>query len=108
VRRPCSWVARISNTNRKTLNMGQAKRRGTFDDRRILAIQRDQEAARQRMEKRREEQAAEDARIDAMSEEERDAYYSRRSRRNSVMPLVMMAALAMPLATLGGFGRRPR
>jgi len=101
------FVGCAANT-KDTKTMGQAKKRGTFEDRRNLAIQRDQEIARQRMEKRRAEQAAEDARIDAMSEEERDAYYTRRNRRNSVMPMVLMAALAMPMATLGGFGRRPR
>ncbi len=90
------------NLQQKPNPMGQAKRRGTFEERRQQAMDRHAELCRQSAEKRRLEREAEDARIDAMSDEERRAYYARQNRRMSAGSMIWLAAaMAMPMA-MGG------
>jgi transcription elongation GreA/GreB family factor len=74
--------------------MGQAKRRGTKEER----VERAQEIRRRKNEAyhalQREKQRREDARIDAMTDEERAAYYAPRPRR-SMMPFALMGMALM-------------
>lgn len=88
--------------------MGQAKRRGSFEERQKQAVERDAEKNRIAAEKRRLEREAEEARVAAMSEEEQDLYYRRRSRRGSAMALLGMAAMMIPYGMMGPLPRRRR
>lgn len=72
--------------------MGQAKRRGTFEERVEQAKAIQLEELRQRREKRIQEEEAEQARVDAMTEEEREVHYTK-PRRTSVATMLAMAAL---------------
>lgn len=86
--------------------MGQAKRRGSFADRKDLAIYNaierrkleDAEDGR-RYDERMRAQAEEQARVDAMPEEERAAYvaayHARKKRRTNMAGLLAITALSM-------------
>jgi hypothetical protein len=90
--------------------MGQAKKRGTFEERSQQAIARRAEEIRKADEEedRRyaERQAAEKAKWDAMTEEEQHAAKTRAARNHrGSLPIGAMAILPMlMLAGIGGMG----
>ena len=75
--------------------MGQAKRRGTFDDRRAQAITKAGEEKRIKEQEESERRRLAQERWDALSEEEKEAIREkmrqRRGRRYSLAPLLMLA-----------------
>jgi hypothetical protein len=86
--------------------MGQAKRRGSFEDRKDLAIHNAIESRKlkdaeedRRYNERMRARAEEQARVEAMPEEERAAYvaayHARKQRRTNVAGLLAITALSM-------------
>lgn len=84
--------------------MGQAKQRGTFEERRKQATDRLAEQAAERERQLEARRAEAQALWDSMSEEEKEAYLTHKRKQRSLpklgafalLPLVMMAGMGMP------------
>ncbi len=84
--------------------MGQAKKRGTFEERSQQAIARRAEEIRKADEEEDERQAAAKAKWDAMTEEEKHAAKTRAARNHrGVLPIIGILPMLM-LAGIGGMG----
>lgn len=71
--------------------MGQAKRRGSFEERKAQAQARDRERLQSEMERRERERQEAQERFDALPQEEKDALIAQARRRRSVAPFLLFA-----------------
>ena len=73
--------------------MGQAKRRGSLEDRKRQAQEREARLAAEAAEARRRKREEEEAKVAAMTDEEREAYFTKMERRSRASSFFLATAM---------------